>query len=230
MTSNESPRAVVFDMDGLMFNTEDVYTAVGSELLRRRGHRFAKDLKDAMMGLPPQAAFEMMIDWHKLTDSWEALSDESEVLFMEYLHGILAPMPGLNALLDRLAAAAIPCAIATSSRRAVVDACLEPFDLHRRFRFILTSEDIARGKPDPEIYQKACGRLELEPRRVLVLEDSHNGCRSASAAGTVVVAVPGEHSRDHDFSMADLVADTLCDRRLYGLLDLEADRADSEGQ
>jgi beta-phosphoglucomutase-like phosphatase (HAD superfamily) len=63
-------RGVVFDMDGLMFNTEEVYTRVGSELLRRRGRVFTPELKDAMMGLPPQPSFEMMIRWHGLTDSW----------------------------------------------------------------------------------------------------------------------------------------------------------------
>lgn len=220
MTSNHRPKAVVFDMDGLMFNTEDVYTAVGSELLRRRGHRFEKDLKDAMMGLAPQPAFEMMIRWHDLADPWESLSTESEALFLEYLDDILAPMPGLPELLDCLTEAGMPRAIATSSRRAVVDACLGPFDMHGRFQHIFTAEDITRSKPDPEIYQKACRTLGVEPAEALVLEDSHNGCLAAAAAGAYVVAVPSEHSRDHDFSMADLVADSLRDRRLYEALGL----------
>ena len=70
-------RAVVFDMDGLMFNTEDVYTLVGTEMLRRRGHAFTAELKDAMMGLQPQPTFEAMIRHCQLRDTWQALAAES---------------------------------------------------------------------------------------------------------------------------------------------------------
>ena len=76
------------------------------------------------------------------------------------------------------------------------------------------------GKPDPEIYLKAAARIGVPPRDVLVLEDSQNGCRAAAAAGAFTVAVPGEHSRGHDFSVAALVIDSLADRRLYKILDL----------
>ncbi len=71
-----APRAVVFDMDGLMFNTEDVYWLVGTELLRRRGCLFSRELSDAMMGRPPQACFDVMIRWHSLEESWRELAAE----------------------------------------------------------------------------------------------------------------------------------------------------------
>ena len=70
--------AVTFDMDGLMFNTEDVYTLAGTELLARRGCSFTPELKDAMMGLPPQAAFAVVIDWHHLDEPWNVLAAESD--------------------------------------------------------------------------------------------------------------------------------------------------------
>ena len=88
--------AVVFDMDGLMFNTEDVYWLVGTELLRRRGHEFTKELSDAMMGRPPEPAFDVMIRWHGLTDSWRQLTVESEEIYIGLLDEHLAPMPGLG--------------------------------------------------------------------------------------------------------------------------------------
>ena len=212
------PCAVVFDMDGLMFNTEDVYTLVGTELLRRRGREFTPQLKDAMMGLPPKTTFGVMIEWHGLDESWERLAVESNRIFLDVLPEHLAPLPGLFGLLDALEAADIRKAIATSSKRELADACLSPFDLQPRFQFILTSEDVTRGKPNPEIYLTAAQRLGLEPERTLVLEDSENGCRAAAASGAFAVAVPGEHSRTHDFSTASLVVDDLADRRLYEVL------------
>jgi len=216
-----TPRAVVFDMDGLMFNSEDVYTLVGTELLRRRGHVFTPALKDAMMGLPPRETFGVMIRWCNLDDSWEELVPESNGIFVSLLDEHLAPMPGLMELLDQLEQAGIPKAIATSSGRQLADACLSRFDLPRRFEFVLTAENVTSGKPNPEIYLTAAERLGLDPEDVLVLEDSENGCRAAAASGAYAVAVPSEHSRTHDFSVASLVIDGLGDRRLYEALGLD---------
>jgi HAD superfamily hydrolase (TIGR01509 family) len=214
------PRAVVFDMDGLMFNTEDVYWEVGTELMRRRGRAFTKELSDAMMGRPPEPAFDVMIRWHGLDDTWQALLVESEEIYIGLLDDHLAPMPGMLELLDALESAGIPKAIATSSSRAMVEAVLTRFDLGRRFAFTLTAEDITHGKPHPEIYLKAAERFGLAPREVLVLEDSQTGCRAAAAAGAFAVAVPGAHSRGQDFGTASLVVDSLADPRLYEVLGL----------
>jgi HAD superfamily hydrolase (TIGR01509 family) len=214
------PAAVVFDMDGLMFNTEDIYTLAGDELLGRRGKRFTPELKRAMMGLPPQPAFEVMIAHCGLSETWEELVPESNEVFRSLLPGRLVTMPGLTALLDALEGAGVPKAVATSSGRALTTACLGPFDLERRFRFVLTAEDITRGKPDPEVYLLAARRLGVAPSEMAVLEDSQYGVRAAASAGAMVIAVPGEHSRDHDFSAARLVVDTLSDPRLYEALGL----------
>lgn len=215
-----TPLAVIFDMDGLMFNTEEVYTSVGTELLRRRGHQFTSELKDAMMGLRPQPTFEKMIAWCGLDDTWDRLAEESNTIFLDLLSKHLEMMPGLSELLDALEAAGIPKAIATSSDRRLARACLVPFDLEHRFEFLLTAADVEHGKPHPEIYLTAAERLGVAPQQALVLEDSENGCKAAAAAGTLTVAVPGDHSRRHDFSMADLVIDSLADPRLYEVLEI----------
>lgn len=214
------PRAVVFDMDGLMFNTELIYWHVGSELLARRGRRFTKGLADAMTGLQPQPSFEAMIRMHGLTDSWEDLAAESEAIFFDLLDRHVQVMPGLMDLLDALEEAAIPKAIGSSSSRRAMTALLDRFRLGPRFVFTLAAEDVARGKPDPEVYLTAAERFGLPPREVMVLEDSQAGCWAAAAAGAIVVAVPGEHSHDHDFTAAAMVVDSLADARLYGLLRL----------
>jgi HAD superfamily hydrolase (TIGR01509 family) len=213
-------RAVAFDMDGLMFNSEDVYTEVGKELLSRRGCDFPKGLKDEMMGLPPRPSFEAMIRWHSLDDAWEDLATESEEVFISLLDHHLAPMPGLLELLDALESAAIPKAVVTSSAWRLTDAVLSRFDLAPRFAFVLTAEDITHGKPDPEVYLLAARRLGVAPKEIMVLEDSHFGTRAGAAAGAFVVAIPNEHTAEHDFARATLVADSLADGRIYAALGL----------
>jgi len=210
--------AVAFDMDGLMFNSEDVYTEVGRELLRRRGAEFTKDLKDAIMGLTARHSFEVMIEHCSLDDTPEQLIPESEEIFVSLLDAHLAPMPGLLDLLAALERAGIPKAVATSTGRRLTTAVLSRFDLEKRFDFVLTSENITRGKPDPEVYLLAAERFGVSPREMLVLEDSHFGSRAAATAGAFVVAVPNEHTDGHDFGMANLVVESLEDRRIYEIL------------
>src|ERR687891_246549 len=137
-----APRAVVFDLDGLMFNTEELYVEVGTELLRRRGYEFTQELLDQMMGRPSRVALQIMIDTHTLRATVEELLAETDEIFPEILDARLAPMPGLLDLMTALERHAIPKAIATSSRRSFVETVLEKFNFQPRFSPILTSEDI----------------------------------------------------------------------------------------
>ena len=209
------PRAVVFDLDGLMFNTEQIYSHVLKELLRRREKEFTHDLVDQMMGRPAAAAFGVLSSYHNLDESLEELMAESDAIFLGLLDAQLAPMPGLIELLAALEQAHIPKAIATSSRRSFTQRILGKFHFEPRFEFLLTGDDVVDGKPHPEIYLKAAERLAVPPAEMLVLEDSQNGCRAAVTAGAFAVAVPGEHSRSHDFTGAAFIAEGLADRRIY---------------
>lgn len=212
------PHAVVFDLDGLMFNTEELYQFVGSELLRRRGCEFTADLLDRMMGRPGRVALQIMIDHHALDATVEDLTRETDEIFPAILDARLAMMPGLAELLAALEREQIPKAIATSSRRSFTTGVLARFELEPRFRFLLTAEDVTEGKPHPEIYLTAAARLGIEPKQMVVFEDSCNGCKAAVSAGALAVAVPGGHSRSHDFTGATLIAETLADPRVYDLL------------
>ena len=172
MTLDATLQAVVFDLDGLIFNTEELYEDVGAQLLGRRDKEFSAALLDAMMGRPTRVALQIMIDWHQLDATIPELEAETDALFPSILDARLAPMPGFLELLAALELARIPTAVATSSKLSFVTDVLSRFDLVRRFDFLLTSEDVVNGKPDPEIYRVACERLALRPARVMVLEDS----------------------------------------------------------
>lgn len=212
--------AVTFDLDGLMFNTEMLYERVMRQLLQKRSKPFEQDLLDKMMGRPGFIALTILRDWHNLEETVEDIYADSDAIFLDMLDRELAPMPGLMELLDALEHQQIPKAIATSSRAPVVYRMLDHFGWRQRFDFILTSADVLHGKPNPEIYLKAAEKHGIAPAVMLVLEDSHNGCRAAIDAGAHAVAVPGDHSRRHDFTGAQFIADTLADRRIYELLNI----------
>jgi HAD superfamily hydrolase (TIGR01509 family) len=215
-------RAVTFDLDGLMFNTEELYTEVGTELLRRRNRVFTKELLDQMMGRPSRISLEIMIAHHGLTETVDEILVESDEIFQGILHERLALQPGLRDLLFALEAARLPKGIATSSRRPYVEYVLSRFDLGPRFAFILSAEDVLEGKPHPEIYHKAAARHGVLPQEMLVLEDSENGCRAAVAAGAFTVAVPGAHNVGHQYEGVQFVAESLADPEIYRALGIAA--------
>ena len=216
-----SLRAVVFDLDGLMFNTEELYREVGTETLRRRGKTLDTDLLDAMMGRRPAQALAIMIEWHDLDTTVDELAAESKEIFVPILDNKLALMPGMSELLTALEAAGIPRAVATSSGREFVENVMGRFDLVPRFEFLLTAEDVEHGKPHPEIYLTAAERFSIDASEMMVLEDSENGCKSAVAAGAFAVAVPASRSLVHDFAGAAVVAESLADVGVYKALGLE---------
>lgn len=213
-------RAVTFDLDGLMFNTEELYQEVGGMILARRGKQFTNELIDMMMGRKSNVAYGLMIDYHQLTDTPEQLAAESAEIFGGILPEKLRPMPGLLDLLDALEAANIPKGIATSSGRAFVDLVLSISKLGPRFSFVLTSEDIEHGKPAPDVYLLAASQHAVRPQEMMVLEDSHIGCSAAVAAEAYAVAVPHGRSLEHEFPGARFIANTLGDRRIYEALRL----------
>lgn len=212
--------AVVFDLDGLLVNTEELYQDVGSEILRRRGKVFEESLLDAMMGRPEKVSLATMIRWHSLDDTVEELAAETREIFARLLDERLAPMPGAVELVERLDGLGIPRGVATSSGPAFAGDVLGRVGLIDRFAFVLTSADVVEGKPHPEIYRTAAGRLGVPTGEMLVLEDSQAGCTAAVAAGAFAVAVPGGHSRRHDFSGARFIADSLADPRIHRVLGL----------
>ena len=207
--SEKRIKAVVFDMDGLMFNTEDLYDQVGQELLSRRNRVFSNDLKMQLMGLPGPVAYQLIIDQFDLDDSIETLQRESDEIFSDLLPREIRMLPGLEGVLTLIESLNLPKAIATSSHQAFATLALAQFDLAPRFEFILTPADVTHGKPDPEIYQQAAQRFGIPPAEMLVLEDSVHGSRAGAASGAVTIAIPGHHSAGGDFSHADHVETSL---------------------
>ena len=207
--SDASALAVAFDMDGLMFDTEAVYWKAASALLGRRGFEYTQKIFDEVMGRPPEFCFRHFIDIFSLPEDWRTLQNESEDLFIDFLQEGYSTTPGLLELLDELERREIPKSVCTSSAPRVVREVLKKDRLAERFDFIITSEDVVRGKPDPEIYRKAAQKFGVEPERMLTLEDSSAGCASANAAGSPCCMLRASHNFNADFSGAVCVVERL---------------------
>lgn len=211
-------RAVVFDLDGLMFNTEEVFNASGRELLRRRGHELTPEILVKMMGRRAEESFaELRIELNIKEEVPELLA-ESATIFQSLIDDILAPMPGLFDLLEKIEQKNLPKAVATSSSRVYLKDILSRYSLQERFDLLLTAEDVSQGKPHPEIYLKAAEQLKIAPQEMLVLEDSEAGTRAAAAANAVIVSIPHEHSRSQNFDTATHIAESLTDPYILDLL------------
>lgn len=212
-------KAICFDMDGLLFNTEDIFDEVGIEMLSKRGKELDYELVKRMMGQQAEAALKLFIDHYELDDTIEDLAQETDELFAKILPNKLAPLPGATELLRRLADDGTrPLALTTSSSSAGVDRIMGICDLRSHFQFQLAAEDIDQGKPHPEIYLTAAQRFGVEPQEMLVYEDSENGCRAGVAAGANVIAVPSKHGRLHSYDGSLFVAESLEDNRIHELL------------
>ncbi|MEP6679888.1 MAG: HAD family phosphatase [Chloroflexota bacterium] len=201
-------RAVVFDMDGLLLDTEVLWQQAEEELFRRHGDRFTHADKLAVMG----TSFAMTARYFaerlgEPEDRGSALVDE----LREVMHGLLqeqvSSRPGALELIARLRDDGVRLALASNSSRFLVDTALATAGVTDAFEAIVTSDDVDHAKPAPDIYLLACARLGVPPADALALEDSAPGIEAAKAAGMVCIAVP--QFAETDVSAADRVIDSL---------------------
>lgn len=182
--------AVVFDMDGLILDTETIYREVMMEAAGAHGAELPDAVFLAMVGLPADSSRRVALDHFGddfAYDLW--LSHVVELAHDRLAEG--APLKaGVVELLDRLDELRLPRAIATSSSRAGVERHLRPAGLFDRFDVVIAAGDYAMGKPHPDPFLTAAARLGVKPEACLALEDSHNGVRAAHAAGMMTVMVP----------------------------------------
>lgn len=184
------PAAVVFDMDGLLFDTESLYQEAIMAAAIEYGEEMTPAIFRRMLGNPWPANRGLLLSHYGTSFAVDAFRASWLQKFEQLLAGRLFLKPGAAELLDILDELKLPRAIATSSSHGSVQHHLAAHGLLGRFDEIIAHGDYARGKPAPDPFLRAAERLGVEPRLCLALEDSHNGVRSASAAGMMTVMVP----------------------------------------
>lgn len=202
--------AVVFDLDGVLIESEEVWDAVREAYVRERGGRYDGEIQRAMMGMSSP-------EWSRYLHETAGVPDEPGEINAEVVRRMLdayrehLPLfDGAAAAVRRLAAN-YPLAVASSSNRPLIDTVLDVAGLTAYFQATVSSEEVARGKPAPDVYLEAARRLGASPEHCAAVEDSHGGIRSAKAASMFVVAIPNpSYPPDDDaLALADVVIRSL---------------------
>ncbi len=200
---------VIFDMDGLMVDTEPLSRQAWGEVLREYGHRLDDGVYARMIGHRSSDSGQMVLDAYPLPLTLNELILAKNGRYQTILAQGIPEMPGLRALLAELARRHIPWGVATSSPRAHAQAILSRLGLAGACSALATGDEVAHGKPAPDIYRLAAERLGVLPQQCMALEDSAPGCQAAVAAGMRGVAVPNGHTTQADFSFAYAVLPSL---------------------
>jgi HAD superfamily hydrolase (TIGR01509 family) len=190
MTLPRRPTAVVFDMDGLLFDTEALWQEALLSAAAEAGHEIPDVVYSQSIGIRRSQCGPLFRSHFGETFRFEDFHADWRRHFWLVAEGRDALKPGAAELLDILDQFRLPRAIATSSSRATVERHLASHRLTDRFHHLVCRGDYENGKPAPDPFLKAAERLAVEPRLCLALEDSHIGVRSASAAGMMTVMVP----------------------------------------
>ena len=207
-----SASAVVFDLDGVLVDSEQVWASAREQLVRERGGRWLDEANEAMMGMSSPEWSRYMHDDLRLDMAPEEISREVVKRLEGMYRDHLPLLPGAHEAVASLAAE-WPLGLASSSNRELIDLVLELAGLQEFFAVTVSSEEVARGKPAPDVYLEAARRLELAPDRCLAVEDSTNGLRAAAAAGMTVIAYPNPHfpPAEDALALASMVISSLSD-------------------
>jgi len=184
--------AVVFDLDGVLLDSEQVWDEVREQLARERGGRWHDRAQRDMMGMSSTEWSSYMSDVIGLAEPPGEINREVVSRLATRYRRHLPAIPGASEAVARLAAR-WPLGLASSSNRELIYLVLELLSVKDLFAATVSSEEVARGKPAPDVYLEAARRLGVEPTKTAAVEDSHNGILAAKAAGMRVLAIPNSH-------------------------------------
>jgi HAD superfamily hydrolase (TIGR01509 family) len=194
-------KAVIFDMDGLLVDTEPIWGRAETALIKARGHVFDAQVRKKIMGLRIDSILRVFADHYKLSDDIPALASELIRRMLDIIDEGVVAMPGADDLLDFLVENDIPCAIASSSSMPLIEAVVTNRGWLEAFPTRCSADSVPNGKPAPDVYLLAAQTLGFDPAHCLALEDSPTGARAAVAAGMVCYAVPDRsHAKASDFA------------------------------
>jgi len=202
-------KAVIFDMDGVMIDSEPLWEKTERILLGRREINYSPDYRDQIVGLNQNDSGRLLIDTFELPESVEEIIRERVDILTAIYEKELETVEGLVPLLNGLTDQQIPLAVASSSPMRVINFVLDMFSLNEYFSAVVSGECTEKGKPHPDIYLETARLLGVEPHECLAIEDSINGVLSAKAAGMLCIVVPDKRLTPDRFQNADHICQNL---------------------
>lgn len=203
-------KAAIFDMDGLLIDSEPYWRRSHIEVLANHGYAITEE--DARAGAGKRTPDQVMVwqerfQWQDLANNELVEQITDNVIKLINING--QALPGVHEVIDMFEAHKIPMAVASSSADKIIKAVLRYLGIEQKFEFAYSAEDEKRGKPFPDVFLTAAKKLNTDPSDCLVLEDSLNGVKAAKAAGMKCIAVPERNSQPKQLRIADVVVPSL---------------------
>jgi HAD superfamily hydrolase (TIGR01509 family) len=211
-------KAVVFDKDGVLADSETINLRSAFEVFRAHGYELGPEDEPTIVGRHPITYVPLLAQRFGIgEDEQRRVIREQDAIYTRVWEEEARLFDGAREAIDTVRRLGLGVGMATSSSRCEVEAFLDRFELSDCFDVTLSLDDVKRAKPDPEIYVLAARRLSVPAGEMLVVEDSGHGIRAAKGAGSICVAVRSQHVRPEDLGMADVSIDSL--RELAALLE-----------
>lgn len=200
-TERLRPRAIIFDMDGLLVDSERIWHLAEDEVFSSRGLEYTDELRAGIIGMRMDEFMKKLREHFGLREPLEALTAEVNANMLRLIPSMVKPQPGAPEMIAFAQARAWPLAIASSSPMAIIEATVRSQGWQDVIKLRCSADDVPRGKPAPDVYLQAARLLGVAPEHCLALEDSATGARAAVAAGMTCFAVPDRsHSQAADLA------------------------------
>lgn len=203
--------AVIFDMDGVLLDSEPLHFAALNQVLSVEGHSLTPEDNEHILGTTLEDTFRHVGSRFQLRDPIDTYFQRYDETILHVLNQSLEPNPGVVRLLEQLRSRGVRLGLASSSRRSWVEATLKSLGILEYFSAVVSGDEVTRGKPHPDIYLRTAKLLDASPQECTAIEDAPNGILAAKRAGMRVIAVRTVYTAGLDLTEADVVVDSLED-------------------
>jgi len=202
--------AVIFDMDGVILDSEPIHYRVEKAIMKENGFDFQFEDHAGYVGQTTQDLWDDLCTKHHLPIGAEVLSAIDEKNYLNKLkNGSIQPIAGVKELIESLHNDGIKLIIASSAVRNNIEVVMDKFDIRKYFEGYVSGQDVQKTKPNPEIFLKAAEKLDVSPEDCVVIEDAKHGVEAAKSAGMLCIAFKNLNSGNQDLSKADVVVDRM---------------------
>lgn len=193
-------KAIIFDMDGTLVDSEIIWEAAEAEMFAERNITYSDEVRQQVIGLRLDEFFQKLIEIYELDETVEALTDDLVERMLAKIPTLVKAKPGAQAIIEWVAAQDLPYCIASSSPMSIIDAVVKAQGWEALIPKRYSADEVPLGKPAPDVYLHAARQLGVAAAECLALEDSPNGSRSAVAAGMTTYIIPDGHSTREQFA------------------------------
>lgn len=208
-------KAVIFDMDGVIIDSEPIHFEVDMQTMRDLGFDISSEELEKYVGTTNEYMFTDLKNKYNINQSIEEIINyKVELTKKKIIQSDLDPIEGIKELLVDLKNKNIPTAIASSSPRSFIDVVVAKFNLQDYFKYIISGEEVVNGKPAPDVYIETAKKLGLPPEECTVIEDSRNGVLAAKTAGMKCIGFQNINSGNQDLSKADIIVKSITEIKI----------------